>query len=122
MGVVGAFGLASVLSTHITERTREFGIMRSIGASSFVIVRNIILESLFISLMSWMIAIALSLPLSIATSKFLGELIFDEAFPLAVSLMAQWVWLLIVVTGAILASFYPARKAARITIHESFAM
>ena len=122
MGLVGVFGLASVLSTHITERTREFGIMRSIGASSFIIVRNIILESFFISLMSWMIAIALSLPLSTATSKFLGELIFDEAFPLALSLMAQWVWLLIVVTGAILASLYPAKKAARLNIRESFAM
>lgn len=122
MGMVGVLGLASVLSTHITERIREFGIMRSIGARSFVIVRNIIFESFFIGLMSWMIAIVLSLPLSIAISKFLGELIFDEAFPLAVSFTAQWVWLLIVVTGAILASLYPAKKAARITIRESFAM
>jgi putative ABC transport system permease protein len=119
MAVVGVIGLASVLSTQIAERTREFGIMRSIGASSFIIMRNIIVESVFIGVMSWAIAIVLSLPLTMATNAFLGELIFDEAFPLAISFTALWIWFLTLLAGTILASIYPANTAANISIRES---
>ena len=121
MAIVGVFGLGFVMSTQVVERTREFGIMRSIGASSSIIVRNVIIEAVCISFISWILAVALSLALSIAASAFLGTLIFDEAFPLALSLAALWIWLLIVTIGSILASAYPAKKAAGISIRESFA-
>ncbi|MES2825704.1 MAG: FtsX-like permease family protein [Pseudomonadota bacterium] len=120
MAIVGVFGLGVVMSTHIAERTREFGIMRSIGASTKIIMRNVIIEALFISVISWVLAIALSLLLSTLTSTFLGKLIFDQAFPLTLSLTAPWIWLLILTIGAILASAYPAKKAVGITIKESF--
>ncbi len=121
MALVGALGLGSSMSTNVAERTREFGIMRSIGASSGVVIRNVIVEGLFIGLMSWCIAIVLALPLSAAIGAFLGKLLFDEAFPLVISQATLWIWLCIVASTSILASAYPAWKASRLSIRESFA-
>lgn len=121
MALVGALGLGSSMSTNVSERTREFGIMRSIGASSGVVLRNIIAEGLFIGLMSWCIAIVLALPLSAAIGAFLGNLLFDEAFPLVISPTSLWIWLCVVASASILASAYPAWKASRLNIRDAFA-
>jgi len=120
MAATGVFALASVMSIHVTERTREIGIMRSIGASSSLIVRNILIEGIFISLISWIMALALCIPLSKIASNYIGRIIFDEAFPLAISGAAIWTWLLAATTGAILASLYPAKKAVNLNIRECF--
>ena len=42
MAAVGAIGLASSQGTNVTERIREFGIMRTIGAPGGAIIRNIL--------------------------------------------------------------------------------
>jgi putative ABC transport system permease protein len=120
MALVGALGLGSSMSTNVTERTREFGIMRSIGASSGIVMRNVIAEGLFVGLMSWCIAIVLALPLSAAIGAFLGNLLFDEAFPLVISPTTLWIWLVIVASASMLASAYPAWKASRLSIRETF--
>lgn len=44
MAVVGLLGLTSSMSTSVIERTREFGIMRSIGARSRTVLLNVISE------------------------------------------------------------------------------
>jgi putative ABC transport system permease protein len=121
MAAVGALGLASSMSSNIAERTREFGIMRCIGASSHVVLRNVMAEGLLVGLMSFFIAVLLSLPLSAAISAFLGNLLFDEAFPLAVSQKTLWIWLLIVTSGALAASAYPAYQASRLSIRKTLA-
>jgi putative ABC transport system permease protein len=42
MALVGTFGLGSAMSTNVAERSREFGIMRCIGARSGVVLRNVL--------------------------------------------------------------------------------
>ncbi|MFZ6875110.1 ABC transporter permease [Undibacterium sp. Di27W] len=121
MALVGVLGLGSSMSSNVAERTREFGIMRSIGASPGVVIRSVMAEGLLIALMSFGIAVAMALPLSAGISAFLGNLLFDEAFPLVISQKSLWIWLLIVSSGAALATAYPAWKASRLSIHASFA-
>ncbi len=120
MALVGILGLGSTMSTNVSERTREFGIMRSIGASSGMVMRNVLAEGLFVGLMSWFVAIFLALPLSMAISTFLGKLLFDEAFPLVISRASIAIWLLLVLSGSSLACAYPAWKASRLSIRASF--
>ncbi|MES2036236.1 MAG: FtsX-like permease family protein [Pseudomonadota bacterium] len=121
MALVGVLGLGSSISSNVAERTREFGVMRSIGASPAIVIRNVIAEALFIALMSFGIAVAMALPLSASISAFLGNLLFDEAFPLVISQKSLWIWFLIVTSGAVLASAYPAWKASRLSVRASFA-
>jgi putative ABC transport system permease protein len=121
MAVVGVLGLMSSMSTSVIERTREFGIMRAIGAKSKAILRNVISEGIFIGLMSWIIAVPLSLPLSWGVDYLVGMLSFRSPLPLILSPWAVFGWLLLVVLGAMAASFYPAKQASRLTIRETLA-
>lgn len=121
IALVGLFGLASALSSQVVERTREFGIMRSIGAGSGLVVRIIIFEAMAIGLLSWLLALALAIPFSLGVNAFLGDLLFGEAFSFALSYAALCGWLVVVISGALLASAWPAFKAVSITVRESFA-
>lgn len=121
MAVVGALGLASSMGTSVIERTREFGVMRAIGARSKTILRNIISEGVFIGLMSWVIALPLSIPLSYAVGYLLGMMSFRSPLPLTVSLLGLAVWFLILIAGSIAASAYPAQQASRLTVRETLA-
>ncbi|MES2933555.1 MAG: FtsX-like permease family protein [Pseudomonadota bacterium] len=121
MAVVGALGLMSAMGTNVLERTREFGIMRTIGGTSGMVLRNVIGEGIFIGLMSWCIAIVLSIPLSSAVGRLLGNLSFRSPLPLFLSFSAMTIWLLLIVLGALAASAFPAWKASQLTIRETLA-
>ncbi len=121
MAVVGALGLASSMGTSVIERTREFGVMRAIGAKSKTILRNVISEGTFIGLMSWMIALPLSIPLSLGIGYLIGMLSFRSPLPLTVSLPGLVIWLSVTIAGSIAASAYPAQQASRLTVRETLA-
>ncbi len=119
MAAVGALGLTAAMGTSVFERTREFGVMRTIGATSAMVLRNVIGEGVLIGVMSWALALVLALPLSGALGRMLGRLAFRFPLPLSVSWGAIAAWLLAIVAGAALASAYPAARAARLTIREA---
>lgn len=121
MATVGTLGLSAAISNNVIERTREFGIMRSLGASQGTIMRNIIVEACMITAISYLLAVILALPLSTFIGHFLGELLMEEAFPLVVSLPSLALWLLITAVIGIAASAIPARRSARLNIREALA-
>lgn len=119
MAMVGVFGLMSVMGTNVIERTREFGVMRAIGGKSGTILRNIIGEGVFIGMMSWILAVLLSLPLSKVVGSMIGHLMFQTALPQTVSMSAFIIWFMLIVVGSAAASAYPAWKASRLSIRET---
>lgn len=121
MATVGALGLISALGTSVLERTREFGIMRTIGGRTSTILRNIIGEGVFIGLLSWLIAVVLSLPLSASVGNLIGTMAFRSPLELVVSPSALALWLGLIVLGSSAASAYPAWKASRLTVRETLA-
>jgi putative ABC transport system permease protein len=117
---VGSMGLTGAMSINVLERTREIGVMRTIGAVDRVIMQSVIIEGLVISLITWVLAIGVSFPIGnlllTIISKALGtpmDLIFT---PLGILL-----WLGVVIILSIIASIIPARNAARLTINEVLA-
>jgi putative ABC transport system permease protein len=121
MAVVGGLGLMSAMSTSVIERTREFGIMRTIGARGGTILRNVIGEGVLIGLLSWLIALPLSLPLSFGIGNLVGSLAFRFPLELTVSPLALLIWFGVIVIGSVAASAYPAWTASRLTIRETLA-
>jgi putative ABC transport system permease protein len=121
MGIVGALGLMSNMGTSVIERTREFGVMRAIGAKSHTVLRNVISEGVFIGLMSFVISIVISLPLSYVIGYIIGASSFFVPLSLVVAPQALGTWLLVIVVGATAASAYPAIEASRLTIRETLA-
>lgn len=121
MAVVGILGLTSSMSTSVIERTREFGIMRSIGARTRTVLLNVISEGVFIGLMSYFIAVAFSLPLSLGMGAYLGNMAFRSPLPLIVSPVGLGLWMVILLIGSIAASAFPAQQASKLTIRETLA-
>jgi putative ABC transport system permease protein len=121
MAIVGLLGLASAQGIGVAERTREFGIMRTIGGTNGVIIRNVVSEGLFIGLMSFVLAILVSMPLAIGIGRLVGTLSFGLPLPLMLSHSGLLIWLAILIVGSTAASLVPAFRATRLTIRETLA-
>jgi putative ABC transport system permease protein len=117
---VGSMGLTGAMSINVLERTREIGVMRTIGAVDRVIMQSVIIEALVIGLITWVLAIGVSFPIGnlllAILSKTLGTPMELSFTPLGIL-----VWLAVVIVLSAVASIMPARNAARLTINEVLA-
>ncbi len=120
IGLVGAIGLSGTLSINVLERRREIGVMRAVGASSLDVGVVFMGEGLLLGVASWLA----SIPLAVVAGQWfvdnLNETIdFNGAYYFAEH--SVWIWLLIVVSLSLLASWLPARRAAALSVRESLA-
>ena len=115
MIVVGGLGLASTMSLSVLERTREIGVLRAIGAQHSVILIMVQVEGLVIALLSWAVAIPLSLPMSITLGNAFGRVMLKVPVRLMPELSGVAQWLSVVVVLSLIACAWPAMRATRIT-------
>ncbi|MCP4361742.1 MAG: FtsX-like permease family protein, partial [Chloroflexi bacterium] len=120
MAIVGSIGLGSVLAINVLERRREIGVMRAIGASNTIISRQLIGEGLTLGLISWLIAVPLSMPTSWLMNQALSWAMKID-FTLVYSIPGVIGWLIITLVLSVLASWLPARKAVSVSVRESLA-
>ncbi len=121
LAVVGGLGLSGTMSMNVLERVREIGVMRAIGASDRAITRLVMVEGVVIGLLSWGGGAILAWPVSRWLSRQFGLLFIQKPLTFEFSLEGVALWLLIVVGVAALASLFPARAAARLTVREVLA-
>jgi putative ABC transport system permease protein len=118
---VGSMGLTGTMGMNVLERTREIGIMRSIGAVDSVIMRTVIAEGMVIGMMSFGLAIILSVPFTYLLSTIVSLAIFETPIKVVFTLTGYAIWLALVLILSAIASILPARNAARLTIREVLA-
>lgn len=118
---VGSIGLMGTMSINVLERTREIGVMRTIGAVDLVVMQSVIIEGLVIGLITWFLAIGLSYPISEALLRIIGQAMAGSTFALIFTPLGVFLWLGVVIVLSIIASVMPARNAARLTINEVLA-
>ena len=119
--IVGSIGLTGTMSINVLERTREIGVMRTIGAVDMAIMQSVILEGLVIGLITWLLAIGLSFPISFLLLRIVGEAMMGSVMALSFTPLGILVWLGVVILLSVFASIIPARNAARLTINEVLA-
>ncbi|MDO8568668.1 MAG: FtsX-like permease family protein [Dehalococcoidales bacterium] len=117
--LVGGLGLAGMMSLNVMERTREIGVMRSIGASNAAIAGIVITEGLTVGILSWLIAIPLSIPFSLAFNSMLGRILIKQPLVFIFSPLAIITWLAAVMVIAAVASLLPAFRATRMSVRET---
>jgi len=104
---VGFLVIFLSMYTTIIERTREIGVLKSLGASKAYIVEIILSETTLLSLVGFVVGIALS---------FLLRFIFVNAFPsMTILITPRWVLIAgaIAILGGLLGASYPAWMASR---------
>jgi len=118
---IGGLGLAGTMSLNVLERTREIGVMRSIGASSPMVGGIVVVEGMLIGFISWLLAIPISIPFSYLFNAILGYAFYHRPLDFTFSLTGIFIWLIIVMFISIIASLLPARQAMKMSIQETLA-
>ncbi|HJZ69190.1 MAG TPA: ABC transporter permease [Blastocatellia bacterium] len=105
--VVGGIVIMNIMLVSVTERTREIGIRKSLGARRTDIVRQFLSESTVLSLLGGLIGVAIAYGLSKLATVF---------FSLPTALPVFWTFMALTVSASIGLFFgiYPAWKAAKL--------
>ena len=119
--VVGAMGLTGTMGMNVLERTREIGIMRAVGATDSEIMRMVIVEGIVIGLISWVMGLVVSIPITYGLSLIVSLAVFETPIAVVFTPVGYLIWLGLVIVLSVLASVLPARNAARLTIREVLA-
>ena len=119
--VVGSMGLTGTMGMNVLERTREIGIMRAIGADDRAVMRTVIAEGVLIGMISFGLAVVLSIPFTYLLSTIVSLAVFQTPIDVVFTYTGYAIWLGLVLVLSALASILPARNAARLTIREVLA-
>ncbi len=104
--LVGGIGIMNVMLTTVTERTREIGIRRAVGATRDTILRQFLTETVVISGLGGLLGIGLGLAMARAIQWYAG---WETAVSPRVLLLAFGISALVGVVFGLM----PARRAAR---------
>jgi len=111
--VVGGIGIMNIMLVTVTERTREIGLRKALGAKKKDIVTQFLVESIILTFVGGIIGMLVGILLSLLISKIIG-------LPFTISVGS--IGLAIGVSGAIgiLFGWYPAKKASDLQPIEAF--
>lgn len=124
--LISSIGIFNTMTMAVTERTREIGVLKAIGASPSLIQRLFLMESAFIGIIGTVLAIIISYTISIGVNAILPMILATSlgegsdgltnftfsAIPLSLVLVASAISLGV----AMISGWRPARKATNIEV------
>lgn len=124
--LIASIGIFNTMTMAVTERTREIGVMKAIGAGPKLIQRLFVMESAYIGILGTVIAIIISYIISFvanfALPKILDAVMPESGIEEAGIRFSTIPWELVVIASlisigvAIMSGWRPARKATRIDV------
>ena len=103
---VGGIGVMNIMFVSVTERTKEIGIRKAIGARKSVILTQFLFESSIICLIGGVIGVIISFGVA--------ELIDKMVMPASISLPIVFVALMIGILTGVVSGLIPALRASRL--------
>ncbi len=105
--MVGGIGVMNIMLVSVTERTREIGVRKAIGAKKSNILLQFLTEATTLSATGGLIGIVIGVLLGVGVNSLAG-------FPLTVSLFWILIGFAVAVSVGMVSGMYPAVKAARL--------
>jgi putative ABC transport system permease protein len=113
--VISLFGIANSLFLSIHERTREFGLLRAVGATKAQVRRMVRLESVITAVIGGLLGTATGVMFAYLVTSSLGDLGLGFDPPLR----QLGIFLLLAVVVGVVAAVVPARRGARLQVLEA---
>jgi len=124
--LISSIGIFNTMTMAVTERTREIGVMKAIGANPKLIQRLFLMESIWIGVIGTAIAVALSYAISYLANWLIPVIVLNimeadgmEDMAITISTIP---WQLVVIASvisigvAMVSGWRPARKATKIDV------
>ena len=105
--IVGGIGIMNIMLVSVTERTREIGIRLAIGARTYEVMLQFLVESIVLCVLGGILGMLLGLG---------GSYLAGRAMGVPFTFLPQVVLIAVVFSGfvGVAFGFFPARKAARL--------
>lgn len=112
----GVIGISNIMLIVVKERTKEIGIRRALGATPWSIRGQILLESIFLTIISGMVGIAMATVVLVGANFALDQMDTSDMMFInpSVNLGVVLTALLILVISGLLAGLIPAQNAIKI--------
>lgn len=119
--LVGGIGIMNMMLTNVTERIREIGLRKALGARRRDITRQFLLESILITLAGGAIGVVLGYLVAFALSSLVGAVFEMQGVNITPTIGFDTVALVtfICVLIGVVFGYYPARRAAKLDPVES---
>ncbi len=105
--LVGGIGIMNIMLVSVTERTREIGIRMAVGAKSWDVLSQFLIEAVVLSILGGLMGVLLGIAGSYVFSVMSG-------WPALISMVAIIVALLFSAAVGVFFGFYPAFKASKL--------
>lgn len=103
--IVGGIGIMNIMYATVTERTKEVGIRRAVGATQKDIMKQFLTESILLSLFGGVLGLLLAALIVLAVRPF---------FPLSLNLLAVLISITVSSGIGIFFGVFPAKRAAKL--------
>jgi putative ABC transport system permease protein len=105
--LVGSIGIANIMIVSVTERTREIGIMKAVGADRRDVIQLFLAEALVLGIIGAVFGVGLGFAAGFIATSWLG---WPMVYPLDWALIAVAVGIVV----GVVSGLYPAWRAARV--------
>lgn len=106
--IVGGIGIMNIMLVSVSERTREIGLRKAIGATKTAVLLQFLIESSVLSLLGGVLGVSLGVGVSVIVSKVAGWATFISSFSVILSVGFS------AIVGIIF-GLWPAKKASELS-------
>jgi len=110
--LVGGIGIMNIMLVSVTERTKEIGLRKAVGATSNTIQSQFLIESLVVTFVGGIIGMILGVLVSLMIALGARVLGYDWSFVIAFDAIGLGIAVSAIV--GVIFGWYPARKAAQL--------
>ncbi|MBD3270094.1 FtsX-like permease family protein [Candidatus Peregrinibacteria bacterium] len=109
--LVGGIGIMNIMYVSVTERTREIGLRKAVGATAKDVMLQFLIEAIVITFVAGFIGISTGVGMSFLISLILTE--FVDSWEFIITLESVLAAFFVSVSIGMIFGVYPARKASR---------
>lgn len=121
LAVVAVVGVAGTMTLSVVEQTREIGVLRTVGASTWAVRRLLLLQGLTIAAIGGALGVVLSWGVAWGLSTAIGRTLISAHLPTGFSWLGVAAWAAAALAIGAVGALQPSRLAARLTIRETLA-